>query len=409
MTEILDVNAPHIYSKIDFLAEQCRLFAARRETRLASCFANQAPIFATDIQVVLVNWPIKQRRGTIPLLHMATVHQGSQFVVAATTDFDPGVSMEDIEDEMLASGDFELPRSMRSQARVWSASEYLRMVMKINRSIRSEDDLLVGGSWHLPGEGARVRTDILMYAHMMLVKKLLGRDYRRAFFCLDAESGLAAATSALFVDEVAMGRVDIAEVLFTKGQTNDRRSELSREGRAIREILQQEHRDEVLRVMARRPTFSELEALTSVLLERRFADQPQEERGKILKAEGFNWPFHTKAEPEKRIRFRTDLGQHDVDDLAGLLARSSLHPVDTYFNLARRRLTGFERGIPTSANAERIWHAYAYYRPDLVPKVAMILRFYYNYMLADRRGQTPAMKLGLAKGKVYVRDLLAFR
>ena len=46
----------------------------------------------------------------------------------------------------------------------------------------------------------------------------------------------------------------------------------------------------------------------------------------------------------------------------------------------------------------------------MVPKMVEILRFYYNNMLAlpDSGGQTPAMRLGLAKGKVYPRDLLAW-
>lgn len=409
MAEVLGVTPTHIYSKIDFLAEQCRAFAAHRERKLADCFAGTRPIFATDAQVILVNWPVRKRRGTIPLLHMATVHQGSQFVMASTVDFDPEVSMEAVEEEMQLSGDFTLPRSMRRQARVWSASEYLQMVLGLNRSLRSEDDMMVGGSWHLPAVGARVRTDIFMYAHMMLVKKLIGREYGGAFFCLDAESGLAAATSAVFMPEVAEGRVDIAEVTFTKGETNDRRQELSSEGKLNRDALLAEYHDEVLRVMARQPTFSDLEALTVVLLERQFGEMTTEDRGAFLKAKGFRWPFHTKAEPEKVIRFRTDLGPHGIDDLARLLRRASLHPVDSYFNLARRRVSGFERGVPTSSNAQRIWHAYAFYRPDLVPKLAAILRVYYNYMLEDQKGLTPAMKIGLAKGKVYERDLLAFR
>ncbi|SFE07052.1 hypothetical protein [Roseivivax sediminis] len=45
----------------------------------------------------------------------------------------------------------------------------------------------------------------------------------------------------------------------------------------------------------------------------------------------------------------------------------------------------------------------------MVPRVANILRFYHNYMLpaSDRSGATPAMKIGLARGLVYRRDLLA--
>ena len=68
-------------------------------------------------------------------------------------------------------------------------------------------------------------------------------------------------------------------------------------------------------------------------------------------------------------------------------------------------MSGFERGLPTASNESRIWYAYAFYRPEMVLKLANILRFYHNYMLPDKQGRTPAMKIGLARGRVYPRDL----
>ncbi|MFX4300323.1 hypothetical protein [Pseudosulfitobacter pseudonitzschiae] len=406
--ETLGVTYGHIYNKIEFLEEQCLKFAARREERLADCFQASDPSFATDAQVILVNWPVKRRRGTIPLLHMATVHQGSQFVVAATVDYDPSVSPGRLDEEMIRSGDFALPRSMRQQARLWSAREYESGLMRMNRAIFSEDDLAVGGQWRLPGTGSRVRTDIFMHAHMMLVKKLLGQDFDRALFCLDAEAGLAAATSAIFQPEVAERRVDIAEVSFTKGMTNDLRNEYADRGRKARRELLEEHQAAVADTVARHDV-PELQALVAAVLEDRLGELDPAARGDLLMREGLRWPFHTKAEPEKAIRLRTDLGQHGFLELADVLCLSSIHPVDAYFNFARRRVAGFERGIPTSANAGRIWHAYSFYEPAMVPRVANILRFYHNYMLpaSDRSGATPAMKIGLARGLVYRRDLLA--
>ena len=47
----------------------------------------------------------------------------------------------------------------------------------------------------------------------------------------------------------------------------------------------------------------------------------------------------------------------DWDDLSVLICASSIHPVDAWFNLVRRRITGFERGLPTASNQQRIWHA----------------------------------------------------
>ncbi len=89
-------------------------------------------------------------------------------------------------------------------------------------------------------------------------------------------------------------------------------------------------------------------------------------------------------------------------------------PVDKYFALVRRRIKAFDRGArPTSG--ETIWYVNAFYDPRMIEKVATIFRFYYNYMLPEsaesgRRKaerQTPAMKIGTARGLVYVRDFLA--
>ena len=60
------------------------------------------------------------------------------------------------------------------------------------------------------------------------------------------------------------------------------------------------------------------------------------------------------------------------------------------------------------AGQQRIRHAYGFYDPDMVPKLVTILRFYHNWMLSGQDGATPAMRVGLAKGLIYPRDLFAF-
>jgi hypothetical protein len=60
------------------------------------------------------------------------------------------------------------------------------------------------------------------------------------------------------------------------------------------------------------------------------------------------------------------------------------------------------------SNQQRIWHAYGFYDPEMVPKLVTILRFYHNWMLRGKDGASPAMRIGLAKGLIYPRDLFAF-
>lgn len=118
--EINGVTFPQIYSKVDFIYRQCLAMAANREGDLARCLARKDHFFATDAQTVLLNWPVRARRRTVPLLQMSTVHAASQFVVASTVDYDPDVAVEDVDEAMFRCGDFLLPRAMRRHARLWS-------------------------------------------------------------------------------------------------------------------------------------------------------------------------------------------------------------------------------------------------------------------------------------------------
>jgi len=408
--ELYDVSLKQIHGKIDFLYRQCVAFSHEREKRLAQCFRGRSAYFATDIQTILVNWPVKSRRGTVPLLHMATVHKFSQFVVAATVDYDPSVSPDELEDWMGDYGDFELPRSMRTFARLWARSEYQDSLLRSQGTLFSKDDLAVAGKLHLPGRGCRVRGDAFKYAHMMKVKKLIGESFWKANYCLDDEAGLAATVSALNVGLIKAGRVNVAEISFKKGLSNDERQRLATEGRKLFTAALSAEAENIFQVKEDFPNLSEFQVLTLILLWKNYRELPPRIRAERFAKEGVPWPFHTKAEPLKTIRLKTDLDDLGWNGLARFFANATIHPVDAYFNFARRRVAGFERGIPTSSNEQRIWHAYSYYNPEMVPKMAEILRFYYNYMLAlpQNGNQTPAMRLGLAKGKIYARDLIAY-
>lgn len=51
---------------------------------------------------------------------------------------------------------------------------------------------------------------------------------------------------------------------------------------------------------------------------------------------------------------------------------------------------------------------YSFQDPDIVVKMLNILRVYYNYMLRGVDNQTPAMRIGLAKGVVRADDLFSY-
>jgi hypothetical protein len=77
-----------------------------------------------------------------------------------------------------------------------------------------------------------------------------------------------------------------------------------------------------------------------------------------------------------------------------------------------------ERPMATPSS-NRTWHGYSSYNPEIVQKLLDIFRVHYNFVKAERTRKaadgsplmprTPAMRLGLAKGRVRMEDILYFR
>ncbi|GLR77397.1 hypothetical protein HUE56_30405 (plasmid) [Azospirillum oryzae] len=117
------------------------------------------------------------------------------------------------------------------------------------------------------------------------------------------------------------------------------------------------------------------------------------------------------AEPEKKVVLLTDLNGYGVDTLdhlAHLFNRASLHAIDRFFMLVRRRLRLLERPIAPTRRARRVWHGYAPYDPAMVGKCLDIFRVWYNWCFTGEDGLTPAEHLGVAKGKVRMEDIVYF-
>lgn len=151
---------------------------------MGKCLADRSAWLAMDTQVILVNWPVKKRHGAILLLHMATVHEFSQFVVAATVDLDEGTTPEAMEEAMEQRGSFALPRSMRPHARLWAHFGHQDLLLRSQPGLLSKDDLASAGRLRLPGRGCHVRGDAFRFAQMMMVKKFVGEQCKRLHGCL---------------------------------------------------------------------------------------------------------------------------------------------------------------------------------------------------------------------------------
>lgn len=86
-----------------------------------------------------------------------------------------------------------------------------------------------------------------------------------------------------------------------------------------------------------------------------------------------------------------------------------LHGIDRFFMQVRRLLSPMERPIRTASNSGRAWHQYSLYNPGLLGKLLAIFRVHYNYRKLGDDGQTPAMRLGLAKGLIESGEIFNFQ
>jgi len=120
-------------------------------------------------------------------------------------------------------------------------------------------------------------------------------------------------------------------------------------------------------------------------------------------------PFPNMGEPEKAMCYLTDIQGYDEDHLAWLYNKASLHAIDRFFMQVRRRLSLLERPISSSANLGRRWFGYGPYKPVMVGKLLDIFRVFYNFVEVGRNKQTPAMRLGLAKGKITIENIIYYQ
>ena len=103
------------------------------------------------------------------------------------------MELADIEARRTAAGDFALPRAFRSQARVWSETEFKSLLDKITQGVQihplEAPDVDFG--LQLPHRGSLMRQDIAQLAHAFHLRHFLGRGDERFLFVLDADPGLA--------------------------------------------------------------------------------------------------------------------------------------------------------------------------------------------------------------------------
>jgi transposase-like protein len=439
MSWVTQLDRKSIYGKIVFLYEQCQAFSANRERQL---LVGNVPLpkmyLSTDRQTLSVNWSNRKDRRNIMLQAIATADLTTGYVFGMDLNFDADLDLDDVELEATALKDHAKPQAFRRFARLWLRSDYDKAVEEsadrkaskklakaaakaIPRKVDLDqlDEEIQGGyedagfredveevvikneDEKLPTSGVEVRDQYTVYAHFLMLERLVGHAPTIRCY-LDQDSGFRAAFMAAFFPQVQARRADGWFVKVLKESTIDEKD--AAVAKAKRRMAG---------MLAANPGMEKKDVEVLMALE---------EMGRMSAVGKWDdrWlthPVPNKSEPDKRVCWLTDIDapaksakrQRDQQlHAARLYLKASLHAVDRFFMQVRRSVRLAERPIATASADRRMWHGYAAYQPKNLAMVLKIYKTAFNYCLKDADGKTPAMKLGLAQAPVELEDIIYY-
>ncbi|HSV82095.1 MAG TPA: hypothetical protein VLK85_23120, partial [Ramlibacter sp.] len=363
----------------------------------------------------------KVRKNTL-LSSIATADQATGYVFGVNVNFDPTLDAEEVEEDMLRFGDQKLPRAFRRYARVWLPADWDASAAKaaarpstsrkpLEAAIEdaydaalARDDIEDGegpaSSSRAPVKGMLLHEQVVMYAHIQLVCRLLGRAQKIRFFT-DQESGIRAAILTAVPGRVSNRTADAFYVKVLKEMSVDKKLAL---------------------VRATKRRLADLAAAHGASLEAAELLAAQEELAKMVPIgkwgdRWFKHPISDMREPEKSVCWLTNVDPVETDPSkrnsqvshhALLHLKATLTAVDRFFMQVRRGITLAERAVASSNTDRRLWHGKSAYNPEVLVKMLSVFRTYFNYCEVGQDRKTPAMRLGLARGPVAPQDIIYF-
>ena len=428
--EVADISPKTYYDRLNFFHERCLTYVAAQERRLLESEYRRLYV-AVDRQAYTVNWAGRKDKRNVVMQALGSADLGSGYVFAMHLNFDDGLDPLVIEAETVALNDYARQYPFRRHARLWLEQDYGKAVTEsadraLKRSKQAaaavgagiadtyaaadarediESPETVTGAERFPSKGMQVHSEYTMYAHFFYLRHLF-RGVEKVRFFVDQEPGIRAACLAAFEREIRAGNCDAFYVhLGGKGMTVDDKRKVIAASRKEFEKGQEAH-----------PKLTPIEVETLMMR----AEMARAAKIGKWSDKWLEHPFPNNPEPLKSMCHMTDRSQYnedpedpgtsgEADHLARLFLKASLHPIDRFFMQVRRRISLLERPIATPSKAGRSWFGYAAYQPENIVKVLGIFRVFYNYCLPGKDKKTPAMRLGLAKKVVSIRELLAYR
>lgn len=429
--EVAGISIQTLYDKIDFIHRQCVAFVAEHERKLLEGLAISRLYVAVDRQDYVINWTQRKDKRNITLRALGSADLTSGYVFGMHLNFDSGLDSLAIEVDAREAGDYAAQYPFRRYARLWLEGDYAKAVKetatRLSKKLKSGatlgDDIaaayseaearadveapeLITSTSRFPAKGMQVRNEYTLYAHFYWLHQMF-KGVEKVRFYLDQESGIRAACLSAFEAEVKAKKCEAFYVRLAKEMTVDEKRKIVAASRAAF--------DEAL---AANPgaTRAEVEVLMM---------KAEIERASAIGKWSDRWathPFPNSSEPNKAMCWLTSRSWDEKDEaadnekthaefgdhMARLHLKASLHAIDRFFMQIRRRLSLLERPISTSSKAGRTWYGYSAYKPENIVKLLDIFRVFYNYCLSDKKGETPAMRMGLADRPMEPQDILQF-
>ncbi len=421
IAEFSRISPQTVYDKIDFIHRQCLAFAAARERRLMAMNFHRAYVCVDRMDHVL-NWTNRADKRNVVIQAVGSADLKSGYVYGMHVNYDSTISSGAIALDAVAAGDHLLQAPHRKYARFWLPAEYERAMLLCKGDPPDPDNMDSLEEWieavyeeaigrgdverpdppregrKPPKRGLLVHAEYTLYAHFFYLKRLLAGAEKVRFF-MDQESGIRAACLCAFWEQVLAKECDAFYVSIRKNIGKEKKLAMVKAAEKELEEFAERHDYDILTQKDQRRLYVQ-------------------ERMQRLKEHGkwrdrwLDYPFPNMSEPEKRICYLTSLSDrafdYDEDHMANLFLMATLHPIDRFFMQLRRKNSMLERPITSSANNSRKWHGYSPYDPAMAVKIMEIYRVYYNYVKPGDKRNTPAMRLGLAKGPCSVEDILYF-
>ncbi|NPT62058.1 IS1 family transposase [Paraburkholderia elongata] len=423
IVEATTLSVKAVYDKLEFIHKQCRLFVGSRESQmLEPAFVLPKMYVSVDRQYYAVNWYDHADRREIQLNAIATADLKSGYVFGMHLNFDGSVISDVIEKEAAAAGDSSLSPPFRRFARLWVKRDYdealtdaqKRVVASImappvnlNNALRHqiaaeyvdadaradiEESDFKDNKVQLPKQGMQVRETYTMYAHFRFLARLLQNAPKVRVF-MDQDSGFRAAFMAAYAGRIKARTADGFFVKMKKDASAWEKKNAS--ANAKRDLIEFMAKHRITDEYSAKVEMMKLNVKAAVKLGR-WSD---------------SWvthPLPSAAEPGKEISWQTNLGDYDENHEARLLLKASLHAVDRFFMITRRRLTKEERPVMSVRRKRAMWYGYAAYNPAMLAKELEVCRVYYNFCVKGKDKKTPAMRLGLATRPVDPQEILYF-